>query len=62
MVEQYTGRTRFRTGWRGVLVLQVECTTEHCVNGPGVEVETHRYWRDAKVHDLDIDVTSDEEE
>lgn len=50
-----TGRTRYRTNWRGKIILQVEET--------GVEFDYDRYhiecqsvtsWRDAKVVDLHL--------
>ena len=48
-----TGETRYRSGWRGKLILQVEETGiqyENC--GAYVDSARVRYWRDAKVDDL----------
>lgn len=50
-----TGRTRFRTNWRGKLILQVEYTAFHMkdLNGSGYFDEwTTTHWRDAKVEDV----------
>lgn len=54
-----TGATRYRSGWRGRLVLQVEQRTIVSYKGrlaPGVEREPvySYHWRDAKVHDLSV--------
>lgn len=50
-----TGRTRYRTNWRGKLILQVEFTRRYChdLNGSGYydEGET-THWRDAKAEDI----------
>lgn len=50
-----TGRTRYRSSWRGKLILQVEYKQHYFndLNGSGYYDEgftTH--WRDAKVEDL----------
>lgn len=50
-----TGRKRYRTSWRGRLVLQVEYTRYYCrdLNGSGYYDEGHTtHWRDAKAEDL----------
>jgi hypothetical protein len=48
-----TGRVRFRQGWTGALVLQVEYTVEHLENAGGsLEFTTVPTWRDATVQDL----------
>lgn len=39
-----TGKTRYRTGWFGKLILQVEVRGKHSMF----------YWRDAKVEDLSL--------
>lgn len=50
-----TGRTRYRSGWRGKLILQVEYTSYYChdLNGSGYyDVGHTMHWRDADVKDL----------
>lgn len=50
-----TGRTRYRTNWRGKLILQVEYTTHYCrdLNGSGYYDEGEKVsWRDARAEDL----------
>lgn len=50
-----TGRTRYRSNWRGKLILQVEYTRYYChdLNGSGYYDEGHTtHWRDAKAEDL----------
>jgi len=52
-----TGRTRYRRGWFGRLILQVEETG--CLfdpRGGGSYSPDYTRWRDAKVDDLIIDV------
>lgn len=48
-----TGNTRYRSNWRGKLILQVEdrgIKYENC--GAYVDSMRVRYWRDATVEDL----------
>jgi len=50
-----TGRTRYRTNWRGKLILQVEFSRSYChdLNGSGYYDEgTTTHWRDATAEDL----------
>lgn len=50
-----TGRTRYRTGWRGKIILQVEYTEYYChdIHGSGHFDEGHTtHWRDATADDL----------
>lgn len=49
-----TGKTRYRLGWRGRLVLQVEYTERRAMAGGWVVPKpyTVRCWRDATVEDL----------
>lgn len=48
-----TGKTRYRSGWRGKLILQVEETSVQLENcGAYVDIARVRYWRDAKTEDL----------
>jgi hypothetical protein len=56
MEHKLTGRIRFRSNWRGKLILQVECSTadpplEMSGVGQIVNIPTH-YWRDGKAIDL----------
>lgn len=57
MAEALTGRYRYRTNWRGKLILQVEYTLNHCndLNGSGHYDEWQtQNWRDAKVTDVPL--------
>lgn len=51
-----TGKTRYRLGWRGRLVLQVEYRAHRYVSRYAVPspwaMGLARYWRDATVEDL----------
>lgn len=50
-----TGRTRYRTNWRGKLILQVEYSQNHTrdLNGSGYFDDWDTlHWRDAKATDL----------
>lgn len=50
-----TGRTRYRTNWRGKIILQVEYTRFyfHDLNGSGYYDEGHTtHWRDATAADI----------
>lgn len=52
-----TGRTRYRTTWRGKLILQVECSCDHSadLNGSGYyDFWTTTYWRDATFADISV--------
>lgn len=55
MTERLTGRRRYRKGWRGRLVLQVE-KVQHYVDVEPMDMSTTAWdvveWRDAKVEDL----------
>jgi hypothetical protein len=48
-LERTTGRSRFRTNWRGRLILQVEWRVAG--DSPGA---WNRVWRDARVRDIDF--------
>lgn len=48
-MENLTGRVRFRTTWRGKLILQVEYKV--ATDGPG---SWYHRWRDATTKDYDI--------
>lgn len=50
-----TGRTRYRSNWRGKLILQIEYSLHHVrdLNGTGYYDEWDTlHWRDAKATDL----------
>lgn len=50
-----TGRTKYRTSWRGKLILQVEYKRYYCkdLNGSGYYDEGETlHWRDARAGDL----------
>lgn len=50
-----TGKQRFRTNWRGKLILQVQenyTATENC--GPFIDCYPAKRWRDATVQDLNV--------
>lgn len=50
-----TGQTRYRSGWRGKLILQVEYSCHHIkdLNGSGYYDDwSTRHWRDATIQDL----------
>lgn len=52
-----TGRTRYRTNWRGKLILQVEYTQHYCndLNGSGYYDQWDaNYWRDASLKDVNV--------
>lgn len=50
-----TGKTRYRTTWRGKVVLQVEEAAGYChdLNGSGYyDTGTYKFWRDATLADI----------
>lgn len=47
-----TGKKRFRTTWRGKLVLQVQYSYTHTFQ-PGLVCETRYDWKDAKLVDVE---------
>jgi len=48
-----TGNIRYRSGWRGKLILQVEESgSQHITCGAYIDCRPVRFWRDAKVEDL----------
>lgn len=50
-----TGRTRYRTNWRGRLILQIEYSLHHTrdLNGTGYYEDWDTlHWRDARAEDL----------
>lgn len=54
-----TGRKRYRRGWGGTLVLQVEETFDKTTSLHG-NIETHEVtqWRDAKTEDVTLEVAA----
>lgn len=55
-VGQLTGRTCYRTDWRGRLILQVQYyaqASSNDIHNPVHESDCQRRWRDAKVQDLE---------
>lgn len=57
MAEALTGRYRYRTNWRGNLILQVEHTyIREDMSSPICESYTVTEWRDAKVADVRLAV------
>lgn len=57
MNERFTGRYRFRTEWRGLLILQgefeaVHSRVAHGIGGPEEERVARTEWRDMRVKDL----------
>lgn len=51
MAEKLTGKRRFRTGFRGKLILQVECTRDWADE---IDTWVTTYWRDATTKDLPL--------
>jgi len=52
-----TGRTRYRTNWRGQVILQVE---EYGYASPDpFDLEMRNFWRDAKLEDLAVTTVSE---
>lgn len=55
MFEKPTGKTRYRSGWRGKLILQVEVLVSSVDTCP-MTCDSHTFqttkWRDARVEDL----------
>jgi len=51
-----TGKKRFRTTWRGKLVLQVQCSYTYTYH-PSLVCETRYGWRDAKLVDVSTGLT-----
>ena len=50
-----TGKTRYRLGWRGRLVLQVECSERRAMAGGVVpRLHTVTVWHDATVEDMQV--------
>lgn len=49
---QATGQIRYRSTWRGKLVLQVEMKGDEMSNAPPANCEAVIYWRDARTSDL----------
>lgn len=64
-----TGKTRYRTNWRGKLILQVEYKKQYIDNSyqasfSGSHPDDFKifngYWRDAKLKDIEIEATINE--
>ena len=47
-----TGNTRYRTNWRGKLILQVEEAYHSFAPYPEMDGMNFTHWRDARVEDL----------
>ena len=61
MKETLTGRTRFRTNWRGKVILQVEIDLEPVmIDSTGTSLPETKGWRDAIVEDLTVKDTKGE--
>jgi hypothetical protein len=58
MNEGLTGKRRFRRGWFGSLILQVQVRTLDIDNFGGGEHST--FWRDARIEDLTAEEPHDD--
>lgn len=62
---KHTGKVRYRVGWFGKLILQVEEQYQtYCHEGGGSYSPEFKGWRDAKVEDLvhlkiDVELTDE---